>query len=64
MKLDRNHVKGDLHQQTFRHIVEYTMSKENKYIIPIVHIKSHVGTYRCKCRKWTLFGVLTYFTIQ
>ncbi len=43
MKLDRNHVQGDLTQKSFKSIVEYTLSREEKHIIPIVHIKTHQG---------------------
>lgn len=41
MKLDRNHVKGDLNQQIFKNIIQYTILKECKYLIPIVHIVTH-----------------------
>lgn len=44
MKLDRNHVKGDLAQTTFHHITQYTLAHSCKYIIPIVHVLTHECT--------------------
>ena len=45
MKMDRQHVKGDLQQGHFKKIVEYATSKENRFIVPIIHTVVHEGSF-------------------
>ena len=45
MKLDRNYIKGDLQEKNIKKIVTYTLSKQVKHIIPIIHIDRHTCKY-------------------